>query len=67
MHNLPSKKHLARDIDEPRKCKEGRPVYSLKDWNKLPPSQKCKRCVKEKAKQKKPRLLTLVDFRSFNL
>jgi hypothetical protein len=52
-----SKKHLTRDIDECLCYTEGVNrqdlVYSISVWNKLPPSQKCKRCIKEKAKQKK--------------
>jgi hypothetical protein len=52
-----SKKHLTRDTDECLCSTEGVKredlVYSLSDWNKLPPSQQCKRCIKEKVKQKK--------------
>lgn len=55
MSNL-SKKHLTRDTDECLCNTEGVKredlVYSLSDWNKLSPSQKCKRCIKEKKNEK---------------
>ena len=51
-----SKKHLTRDTDECLCNTEGVKredlIYSLLDWNKLSPSQKCKRCIKEKKKLK---------------
>jgi hypothetical protein len=51
-----TKKHLTRDIDECLCNTEGVKredlVYSLKEWKKLHPSQQCKRCIKEKVRQK---------------
>jgi hypothetical protein len=56
----PSKKHLTRDVDESlchtENVKREDLIYSIKDWNKLPPSHQCKRCIKEKAKQKSLRI-----------
>ena len=52
-----SKKHLTRDTDECLCHTEGVKrkdlVYSISEWNKLPPSQKCKRCAKEKQNEKR--------------
>ncbi len=51
-----SKKHLTRDTDECLCNTEGvkreHLVYSLSEWNKLPPSQQCKRCIKENQNKK---------------
>ena len=56
MANSP-KKHLARDTDECLCNTNGVDrkdlVYSLSDWKKLPLSQQCKRCIKEREMQKR--------------
>ncbi len=58
MANSP-KKHLTRDTDECLCNTDGVKredlVYSIADWKKLPPSQQCKRCIKEREKLKKDR------------
>ncbi len=52
-----SKKHLTRDIDECLCNTDGVKredlVYSLSDWKKLHQNQKCKKCIKEKEKEKR--------------
>ena len=50
------KKHLTRDVDEclcdTNGVKRENLVESLSDWKRLAPSQRCKKCIKEKEKDK---------------
>ncbi len=52
-----TKKHLSRDTDYALCNTEGFKkedlIHNLKDWMKLPPSQQCKKCIKEKEMEKR--------------
>ena len=66
-----SKKHLTRDIDEPLCITDGVKredlVYSLSDWKKIHPNQQCKRCIKEKEKEKQEKIAFKKQIESWNL
>jgi hypothetical protein len=52
-----AKKHLSRDTDYCLCATEGvKPqdlVHTVKEWKQIPPSQQCKRCIKEKEMEKR--------------